>query len=171
MVRTVQTLHPRDGQQVGAYTVDPGPHTDKHPAELLDIRFAGGIVYDGRTFCKHRCHEDIGRTGHRSFIQKHITAFQPRSRRNVEIICLLLLVIMDGCTEIQHAGYMGVHPAPADLVASRLREIRLSESGEQRACEHHRTAKGGTFPHELRTLHVRSVYIVSLESVGSLFQS
>ena len=71
-----QRLNPFYCQQIGADTRNTGSHTVQHGRKLLQIWFAGGIIDRCFSFRKHSRHQDIGRTGHRSLVEQHISAFQ-----------------------------------------------------------------------------------------------
>ena len=70
--------HTFNGQQVAADPADLRPHAVEHPAELLDIGFAGGIINSSGADGHGSGHHDIGGAGNRWFIQQQICAFQVR---------------------------------------------------------------------------------------------
>ena len=63
---------------------------------------------------------------------------------------------------------MSVHPAAADLVPARLREIALAETGKKRTSNHDGTAQRSAFLHELGGSHVAAVDLIGLEGVFAL---
>ena len=91
MIGAVKTFNAFDGEQVRTDAFYPGAHPAEHPAELLDIGFAGGIVDGGSTFCHHRCHDDIGSTGDGGFVEQHIATFQPVGMDFVDVTMLYLV--------------------------------------------------------------------------------
>ena len=76
MCRTAQRLNPFNRQQIGADTRNTGSHAVQHGGKLLQVWFAGSIIYRCFSFRQHRSHQDISRTGHRSFVEQHIRTFQ-----------------------------------------------------------------------------------------------
>ena len=79
----MDTLHTHYCEQVAANATDARPHLVEHVAKLLDIWFACGIIYSGSTLGKHRCHDDIGSTCHRSLVEQHIA---PRELFSIYLI-------------------------------------------------------------------------------------
>ena len=66
---------------------------------------------------------------------------------------------------------MGIHPASADLVTARLREVCLSETGKERADNHHGTTELRTLPDKVLTHDIVAVNLVRLECVHSLLMT
>ena len=151
----VQLLHAGYGEQVGAYALYLRAHAHEHAAELLHIGFAGGVVDSGLSLREDGGHYDIGRSGHGSLVEKHVAALHRAA--SVEVVCPLVRIVGAGGAELHEAGDMGIHPAAAYLVSSRLGEIRLAETGEHRAGYHHRAAQLRTASHEIRAAYVHLV--------------
>ena len=63
---------------------------------------------------------------------------------------------------------MGIHPAAAYLVASRLREINLAETGQKRTCDHDRASELATSLDKVLAADIILVDVVCLEGIGPL---
>ena len=85
MRRSVQSLHAVDDEQVRRDARDQRAHAVQHPAELLDIRFAGGVVDRRAPLGQYGGHHDIGRAGHRRLVEQHVAAFQAAALDGKEI--------------------------------------------------------------------------------------
>ena len=64
---------------------------------------------------------------------------------------------------------MGVHPAPADLVASGFWKISFAEPAEHWSGNHYGTSQRGAFLHKFGTFHVGTVDFIGLEGIFALF--
>ncbi len=84
MFRPVQALHAVYLQKIRADAFNLRPHGNKQPRKLLHIRFTGSIVNRRLPFRKHRRHENIRSTRHRSLIQKHILPLQMTPLGNMQ---------------------------------------------------------------------------------------
>ena len=165
---SMQFLYSCDCQQVGAYALDLGTHSGKHTAELLDIGFAGGVIYGRGAFGEAGGHYDVGRAGDRSLIEKHIAAAHIPAVG--EVVGALVAVVGAGGPQFHKAVDVGVNPAAADAVSSRLGEEGLAEAREQRSHHHHGAAELGTSPDELLASDVELVHVARAEAVLSLFE-
>ena len=72
MVSTAEAFDACDGEEVGSDTLDTSSHAHEHAAELLDIRFASGIIYCCDPTRQDGSHDDIGSAGDRGLIEEHI---------------------------------------------------------------------------------------------------
>ena len=72
---TVQLLYTFDGEKVGSNTANLRTHTVQQMTKLLDIGFAGSVIDGSGAFGHNGCHNDIGCTCHRGFIEEHVGAF------------------------------------------------------------------------------------------------
>ena len=77
-------------------------------------------------------------------------------------------VVLHVGPQLHHAVQVGVHPAPANLVAAGLGEPRMPEAGKERAHDHHRAAELGAFVNEFLRLDVGGIYGIGLEGIRSL---
>ena len=48
-----------DGQAIGAYATNVGPHVDQHRTEVGDLWFASSVVDDRLALGKHGCGEQV----------------------------------------------------------------------------------------------------------------
>ena len=76
MGSAMQLVDTHNGQQIGTDAADVGSHTVQHPAQLLDIGFAGSIIDSGSALGHDGGHHNVGRTCDRGFIKEHVGAFQ-----------------------------------------------------------------------------------------------
>ena len=137
MRRSVQSLHAVDDEQVRRDARDQRAHAVQHPAELLDIRFAGGVVDRRAPLGQYGGHHDIGRAGHRRLVEQHVAAFQAAALDGKEIGSRIEVELG---AQLLKTEEMGVEPTPADLIASGLGNIAHAEAGQQRADNHYRAA-------------------------------
>ena len=158
-----------DAEQIGAEALDHHPHGAEHPAKLLDIRLACGIV-DGGDTASGRCgHDDIGRAGDRGFVEQHITSLEA-GRRSGEHIGVSPVIIVHLGSQREKSGYVGVDfPAPY-LIATRLGEEGSAEAGEHWSGEEHASAQLGRAGHKFGRLGIVEVNIVGFECVDSLYR-
>ena len=171
MLSRPERLHTIDLQEIGTYSIDLCTHLHKHPAKLLQVWLAGSIIDSGLTFRKTCSHDDIGCTGHRRLIQKHVLSLQRLAFRHMEIERLLVEVILLRRTEIHETHDMGIHPATADLIPAWLREKRTSETGQKRSNDHNGTTQLRALAHEVRTCDIISIDLVGLEGIDAFFMS
>ena len=68
MCGTVQCFNPFDGKQVATNSIDACAHGVKQSAKLLNIRFASRVIDGGLTFSQHGRHDNVSRSGNRSFV-------------------------------------------------------------------------------------------------------
>ena len=163
MCSATQRLNPFYCQQIGTDTRNTGSHTVQHGRKLLQIRFTGSIINRCFSFRKHSRHQDIGRTGHRSFIEQHIGSFQLLRLYFVE---LTVGIITEASPQLLNTDKVSVQTTASDLIASRFRDQCLAKTGDQRADNHHRTAQGTAFTQELVRLKIVQVDSIGLECIG-----
>ncbi len=133
----MKLLYTVDHEQVRGDTLYAGSHLHEEPAELLDIRLAGSII-DGRSALSQNGRKDnIGSAGHRSLVEQHEAAVKP-AFRSLYGVKVPFSIIVEVGTELLKPDEMSIEPTASDLVASRLREHCLAESGEHRAYYHNR---------------------------------
>ena len=121
----MQRLHTLYGNQVAGYTADFRTHRIEQVAELLDIRFAGSIVYRRCSLRQHGSHDDVGRTRHRCLVQQHISADKAVGLYLVDIT---VLDTSEVCPEVLETQEMRIETAAADFVPPRLGYRRLAEA-------------------------------------------
>ena len=132
----VQLPDTLDGEQVRGDARDACAHAVEHQAQLLDVRFARGVVDGRETLGHHSRHDDIGRAGHRSLVEQHVAPLEflaadfGAGGRSVEI---------ERGAQLLKADEVGVEPAAADLVAARLGHVAHAETRQHRTQQHHRT--------------------------------
>ena len=138
MLRPVKTFNSGDGKQIGAYPLYIRTHGYQHLAKLLYIRLTSRVVYGRNALRESRGHHDVCRSRNRGFIKKHIaTAHASAGRKTVS---MLVRIIRALGPELHKAVNVRIHTAAADLVSARLREISLSETGQQRSDNHYRAS-------------------------------
>jgi len=117
MIGALELRHALDNQQIGADARNVGPHGLKHPAQLLDVGFAGGMVQGSGSFSQYRCHDYVGCSGYRGFIEKDVGStefpgFHKETSREG--------FVGKGCAQFFKTQKVGVQPAASDFVASGL---------------------------------------------------
>jgi hypothetical protein len=125
---SMQLFHTFDGEQVRCDAADLRTHAVQHLAQLLNVGFAGSVVYLGRPFGQCCSHDDVGCTGHRCFVQEHVFALQ---MVGIDVVDATLLVVCELCTEFADTLEVGVESASAYLVTSRFCHTCLVVSCEQ----------------------------------------
>ena len=95
-------------------------------AQLLDIGFAGRIIYSGGSLGEYGGHDNVGRAGYRSLVEQHVAALEVL-RLYVEHVALLIVDKLG--TQFVKADEVGVKPATPYLVAARLGWPYLPNSG------------------------------------------
>ena len=164
----VQAVSAVDAEQIAADALDLHTHTAQHAAELLNIRLASSIVDSSDAFGCGGSHDDVGRTGHRGLVEKHVASFKMIDGH--KIVGLTLLVVAYHSSEFYESGYVGVHSAASDLVAARFGEISLTGAGQQRTHHQHRAAKRCAAGHEVSARYIFFVKIVGLKAVTARSQ-
>ena len=76
MLGSVQAFDTFNGQQVGRKAGNLGPHFIEELTELLNIRFAGRIIYCSRPLSQYGRHNNIGCARNAGLIKKHMSAPQ-----------------------------------------------------------------------------------------------
>ena len=89
----------------------------------------------------------------------------------MEVESLSFLIIFLACSEIHEAEDMGIDPATADLVAARLREICLAETGKQRSHNHNRSTELCAPCDKVHAHYVFLIDIFSLECIHTFLLS
>ena len=162
MLSTVQTLYTDNGQQVGTYTGNIGSHLVQQMAELLDIRFTGGVVDRRRAFSQHGSHDDVGRTGHAGFVEKHVGALEMLGPYLKDAAILTVLKLG---AEFLEAKEVSVKTAAPDLVSSGLGHCSLTKATKQWAKHQHRAAQGSTLLHKLQAVEIVEIELVCLKRI------
>ena len=168
MLCASKRFHSSDCKEVRAYALDIRTHPHQHLAQLLEVWLAGCIIDGSHAFSQSCSHHDVGSTGNRRFVQKHIAALELPALRHVEIEGLLIHVVLLFGTEVHEAYDVRIDPAAANLVSARLREIRPAETGEERSYDHHGATELGTLRHKVSAHHIFGIDLVSLECVYAL---
>ena len=163
MRTTFQAGYAFDGKQVRCDTRNLSSHAIQHPAQLLQIRFTGCIVNRCHPFGQYSSHHNIGRTGHRSLIQQHISAFQ---LLGIDTKTTIHGIIFKRGTQFLNTQEVRIQTATSDFITTRFRNHCLSEASYQRAYQHHRTTQFRATVQEVITLQVSQIQIICLKSVG-----
>ena len=151
MLRTVQFLHPFNGEQVGSDAAYFCSHPVEHAAELLQVGFASGIVDSGGTLCQHGSHQNIGGSCHGRFIEQHIVTLKPAGSN---LIDSPRLVVAEIGSQILNPHKVGIKTTATDFISTRLRDQRFPETRHHRTDQHHRPPKTGTLFQELIALQI-----------------
>ena len=157
-----QARYTFDGKQVRCNARNLGSHAIQHPAQLLQIRFTGCIVNRGHSFGQYSCHHNIGRTGHRSLIQQHISPFQ---LLGIDAKTTIHGIIFKRSTQFLNTQEVRIQTATPDFITTRFRNHCLSEASYQRAYQHYRATQFRATAQEVITLQVSQVQIISLKSI------
>ena len=165
----VQGFHAVNPEEVGTHAVDEGAHAVEHLAQLLEVRFAGGVVDGGGALGQHGGHHNIGRTGDGSLVQEHVSARQAAFLRQVE--CAAGRVVGHFGAQLHHAVQVGVYTPAADFIPAGLGEPGVAEAREQRAHHHHGATEFGALGHEFLGLDVGRVHGIGLEGIHALGQT
>ena len=125
MLRAAQQVDALDGQQVRGDARNAGSHAVEHPAELLDIGFARGVVDRRRAPCHDSRHADVGRSRHRRLVQQHVGAFQMASFDREEFFRRIEIELG---AQFLKPEEVGVEPAAADFVAAGFGYVAHTEA-------------------------------------------
>ena len=167
VVGAVQCGDALDGQQVGADAGNPGAHGVEHPAELLDVGLAGGVVDGGGASGQDGGHDDVGGARHAGLVQEHVCALQ---LVGINLIDPPLDAVVELGTQLLNADEVSVESPAPDLVASGLGHAGLVEAGEERAEGEDAAPQGCTALHELLAAQILHVEVVGLELPGVVAQ-
>ena len=159
---SVEAVGTADTQDVGTDTGDFGPHRVEHPAEVLHVRLAGGVLDDRFAACGGRGHDRVLRGGYRGFIQEDLAADQTVGAQTQHTV-----VLYPRAQPLQRQN-MGVESTPADHVAARRREHDLAAARQERPGKQDRSANfGGQLLTDLRRVERRGLQSPGVGAVGS----
>ena len=105
VLRAVQALYALNREQVGTNAVDMCSHSVEHAAKLLDVRFAGRIIYSCGATGKNSSHDNVGRSRDGSLVEEHVSSTQTVGENLVDITFGYMLEL---CTQSLEAQEMGV---------------------------------------------------------------
>ena len=145
---------------VGGDARDVGAHAVEQVAELLEIGFAGGVVDGGGAFGQDGSHQDIGRAGHRGFVEQHVGAMQFFGFDLEEFV---VVVHTETRTEFLQTEKVRVESASADLVAAGFTDECATEASYERADGENRTAQRRTARQILVGAQIVQVDVVGAE--------
>ena len=146
MLSTAKSLHALNTEKIRGNARNLCSHAVEHIAELLYIRLTGSIIDSRGAFCKYGGHDDIGSTGDRSLVEKHITALETVSPEFIDITTSHTTVT---CAKLVETEEVSIKTTAAYLVATRLCHGGMTETAEQRTYHKHRATESRTFLHEL----------------------
>ena len=141
VVGAVQLLHAHHRKAVGGDARNVGAHAVEQVTELLNVGFAGRIVDGCGAFGEHSGHDDVGRPGHRGFVEEHVGAAQAFGLDLKEFV---LAVHVKLRAELLQSEKMRVESSTADFVAAGLANHCPTEAGHERADGENRTAQRRT---------------------------
>ena len=144
---TLQAFDAFDVQQVRADAFNFRTHAHQHPAELLHIRFAGGVVNRSFSLRQYSGHHDICRARHRNFVHVDIRAAQA-ARWLLHVIDIVFVVVFEFRAELLQSVEVGIEASATDFIAAGFWERSASKPGEQRADKHHRSAQALSVAHK-----------------------
>ena len=130
--------------------------------QLLDIGFAGSIVYGGSTLGKDGSHDDIGRSCYRGLIEQHIATFE---LVGMDLIDIALFVEIELRSQVLESEEVRVETSTSYLVTTGFGNDRPAIASQQRTDHQYATAKGGTFAYELIALQIVEVKVGGLKTV------
>ena len=160
---SMQAFHPADGQQVGPDAGYIGSHRDQHSAQLLHVRFARSVVDRGRAFRQDGGHHDVGRSGNRSLVQEHVSAFQTGSFDGIK---LGIGVVVELRTQSDESVEMRIHSPAAYLVPARFGNVPPAETRQERSEDHDRPAQTPGQLFALLGADVVHIHLVGLKDEG-----
>ena len=162
MAGAMQLVHALYREQVRSDAAYLCAHVVEHPAQLLYVWFAGGVIYSGVSFGKHGSHYDVCRSCHRSLVEQHVCAFQPLSLYLERVVAL---AVHELCPQILESEEMRVQSSSANLVTSRLSHNGLSEACQQRSYHQHAATQRCAFAYKLLAVQIVEVYFLCTESI------
>ena len=131
----VQRLHAFDNEVVSAYAVDASAHGVQATADVLYMRFHGGVGNGGRACRQHRGEDGLFGAGDAHLVQEQIPAAQALGAQHMAVV-----LGSDLRSHRLQRQQMGVQAAPANAVAAGAGNLRPSEARQERAGEQHRGA-------------------------------
>ena len=167
MLSTAKSLHALNTEEIRGNARNLCSHAVEHIAELLYIRLTGSIIDSRGAFCKYGGHDDIGSTGDRSLVEKHITALEPVGPKLIDITTSHTTIT---CAKLMEAEEVGVKTTAAYLVATRLCHGGMTETAEQRTYHKHRATESRTFLHELVAAKIVKSEFVGLEAILTVIE-
>ena len=156
----MQAFHSNDGNQVGGNAADVGPHGVEQVAELLYIRFAGGVVDGGCSLSHHGSHDDVGSSRYRGLVEQHVAATQVL---RLDMVNVALFFIYELCPQVLETQKVGVESAASNLVAPGFGNGCPAEAPEQGTDEQHTSAQGCTLANKLCAVEKVEVEVIGLE--------
>jgi len=121
----------------------------------------GAVRPHGHPF-HHGGHHDVGRTGHRCFVQQHVGSFQLAAFDHEKFVGDVEIELR---TQLLEPEEMGVQPPPADFVAAGFGYVTHAEARQHGADEHHRAAQArAALPVVLRA-EVVEIYFAGAKTV------
>ena len=100
----------------------------------------------------------------------HTMLLDAKLRSSIQIIGRNLInptvcIVLEFGPQFLNTHKVSIQTTTTDLVSSRLREICLPETGQERSHHHHRAAQLGTAAHEIVAAYVELVDLCSREAV------
>ena len=162
VLRAAERLDALDGQQVRGDARDACAHAVEHLAQLLQVGLAGGVVDRREALGHHGGHHDVGRTGHRCFVQQHVGSFQLAAFDHEKFVGDVEIELR---TQLLEPEEVGIQPPPADFVAAGFGYVTHAEARQHGADEHHRAAQArAALPVVLRA-EVVEIYFAGAKTV------
>ena len=163
MLGAVQFVHSLDGEQVGGDALYLGTHPVQHPAQLLHVGLAGGVVDGGLSFGEHGCHHDVGGSRYGRLVQQHVAAVQLSGGY---LVNLARVVVGEVRSQVLDADEVGIQSPASYLVAARFGNQGFAEACHHRSHQHDGAAQAGTPFQELVAFQVVEIYVCGAEAVG-----
>ena len=107
-------------------SLDRRAHRHEEVREVLDVRFAGGVAQDRRSFGGNGGHQRVLGAGHRRFVEEHVGSAEAR---RAELIAIRERVLG---AELLEGEEVSVHAPPTDDVSAGRGQDDLSASREHR---------------------------------------
>ena len=134
VLASAELVHTLDVQHVRADALDPRTERDEEPAEILDVRLAGGVAEHGFAVGENRRHDRVLRPHDRRLVEVDARAREAVRGEVVDAVELDL-----GAQGGERVN-VRVETPPPDHVPSGRRHRDASEAREQRPCEEERRA-------------------------------
>jgi len=129
-----ELLDAADPEEVRLDPVDLRSQRDEEAAEVLDVRFAGGVRDRRLTRRQDGGHQGVLGRHHARLVEEDVGAAQAVG------LHLVAGVELDRRTEALEGMDVRIEPSPSDHVATRRRHARPAEARQQRPCEQERRA-------------------------------
>ena len=103
-------------------------HFIEHIRKINDLRFARGVIDNGRAFSSDRSHKHVFRSTHAGKIEEHLRCMKPIRARGIKVT----MIVHEIHTQCFEHGKMHVDLARTDLAAAGHCDARLAKTPNER---------------------------------------